>query len=198
MIATDIKLIAITGGIGSGKSVISSILRNLSFPVYDCDQQAKWLMTQSQIIRHRMTSLFGNEIYLDNGEINKKLLSHIIFNDATALEKVNNIVHPVVKDDILNWHHSMKGKIHFVETAILTQAKMESMVDEVWVVTAPLSMRITRVMNRDNATSEQVLARINSQVDIADDLPIPVKTIVNDGNHAIMPQVFNLLQSLST
>ena len=190
------KLIAITGGIGAGKSVVSSILATMGYNVYDCDSRAKQLMNHSPIIKKELTSRFGKEVFDADGLLNKELLSSIIFNNADALASVNSIVHPVVKDDISSWHKSMMCPVNFVETAILAEAGMQTMVDEVWNVTAPIETRIKRVVMRNNTTAEKVLERINSQSTSLEMVTTPIKTIVNDGINAVLPQVINLLDNM--
>jgi dephospho-CoA kinase len=189
------QLIAITGGIGSGKSVVARVLSNMGHEVYDCDLRAKTLMTTSPIIRQQLTERFGNNIYNLDGSINKPLLSSIIFNDHDALATVNGIVHPVVKDDLLKWHYSNQKSQSFVETAILVEAGMHTMVDEVWNVTAPTETRILRVIRRNATTRDKVLERINSQSASMSEVSVPVKNIINDGNTAILPQLIALLSN---
>lgn len=189
------QLIAITGGIGSGKSVVARVLSNMGHEVYDCDLRAKTLMTTSPIIRQQLTERFGNDIYNLDGSINKPLLSSIIFNDHDALATVNGIVHPVVKDDLLKWHYSNQKSQSFVETAILVEAGMHTMVDEVWNVTAPTETRILRVIRRNATTRDKVLERINSQSASMSEVSVPVKNIINDGNTAILPQLIALLSN---
>ncbi len=189
------QLIAITGGIGSGKSVVARVLSNMGHQVYDCDLRAKTLMTTSPIIRQQLTERFGNNIYNLDGSINKPLLSSIIFNDHDALATVNGIVHPVVKDDLLKWHYSNQKSQSFVETAILVEAGMHTMVDEVWNVTAPTETRILRVIRRNATTRDKVLERINSQSASMSEVTVPVKNIINDGNTAILPQLIALLSN---
>lgn len=189
------QLIAITGGIGSGKSVVARVLSNMGHEVYDCDLRAKTLMTTSPIIRKQLTECFGNNIYNLDGSINKPLLSSIIFNDHDALATVNGIVHPVVKDDLLKWHYSNQKSQSFVETAILVEAGMHTMVDEVWNVTAPTETRILRVIRRNATTRDKVLERINSQSASMSEVTVPVKSIINDGNTAILPQLIALLSN---
>lgn len=190
------RLIAITGGIGSGKSVVSRVLRTMGYEVYDCDLHAKRLMLSSPIIRQKLTAQFGEDIYTAKGTINKPLLSNIIFNDTKALAIVNSIVHPVVKDDIISWHNSRQGANNFVETAILVEAGMQTMIDEVWNVTAPVETRIARVMSRNATTRDKVMERINSQSTSMSKVHVPVKNIVNDGDTAILPQIITLLSRL--
>lgn len=192
---TTKRLIAITGGIGSGKSMVARILSNMGHDVYDCDHRAKLLMTTSPVIRQQLTEHFGKDIYNHDGSSNKSLLSSIIFNDPKALTAVNGIVHPVVKDDLINWHNTRPGCQNFVETAILVEAGMHTMVDEVWNVSAPLETRIARVISRNATTRDKVLERINSQSASMSAVTVPVKNIINDGNMAILPQIMALLRS---
>ncbi len=193
---TPKKLIAITGGIGSGKSVVARVLRNMGHNVYDCDIQAKRLMNSSPAIRQQLTARFGEAIYNHDGTICKPLLSSIIFNDNEALMAVNGIVHPAVKDDLLYWHNSRPTCFNFVETAILVEAGMQSMIDEVWNVSAPLETRIARVISRNATSRHKVLERINSQSTSLSKVTVPVMTITNDDSTPIMPQVIALLTNL--
>ncbi len=190
------KLIAITGGIGAGKSIVSVILATMGYNVYDCDSRAKQLMNHSPIIKKELTSRFGEDVFNADGLLNKELLSSIIFNNADALASVNSIVHPVVREDISTWHKSRMCPVNFVETAILAEAGMQMMVDEVWNVTAPVETRIKRVVMRNNTTAEKVLERINSQSTSLEMVTTPIKTIVNDGINAVLPQVMSLLSGL--
>lgn len=192
---TTNKLIAITGGIGSGKSIVARVLLNMGYQVYDCDHHAKQLMHSSPIIRQQLTTRFSDDIYNSDGTINKPLLSSIIFNDPKALAVVNSIVHPAVKDDIISWHNASPASLHFVETAILVEAGMQTMVDEVWNVTAPVETRIARVISRNATTRDKVVERINSQSTSLSDITVPIKTIINDGATAILPQIIALLGS---
>ena len=187
------KLIAITGGIGAGKSVVSSILRTAGYGVYDCDQRARELMNTLPSIKDALIERFSPEIYID-GELNRKLLSDIIFNDSEALTFVNNIVHPKVREDIMKWFSNQKKDISFVETAILKEGGIDKMVDSVWNVTAPLETRIKRVMARNGIPREKVIERINSQQTDLDCDRDKIVEIVNDGTTALLPQIFQVLK----
>lgn len=185
-------IIAITGGIGSGKSVVSRVLTTLGKKVYDCDKEAKRLMIESEIIRYRLQELFGNSIF-DNvtGSLDRKRLAEIIFSDKKQLELVNSIVHPVVKEDMVNWYKSQDDETVWVETAILRESKMDETVDAAWVVDAPLEIRVQRAMCRDKASREYVLARINNQAS-SRPYSCPIFKIINDDKAAILPQIYNL------
>ena len=186
-------IIAITGGIGAGKSVVSAILLNMGYSVYDCDSRAKELMNTSALIKDRLTMRFGNDIYLSDSSLDKEKLGSIIFNSHEDLNFVNGVVHPVVKDDMLKWNEAQCQHPAFVETALLKESGMERIVDEVWVVKAPLETRVQRVMKRNAITREKVIERINSQIGDFESDELPVRTILNDGRSALLPQVAKLL-----
>lgn len=186
------RTIAVTGGIGAGKSMVSTVLRIAGYNVYDCDQRAKELMNTSVSIKKALQERFGNDIYID-GILNRSSLSDIIFNDNDALSFVNNVVHPAVRADILRWINQQQRMPVFIETAILKEGGLDSMVDEVWNVTAPLETRITRVMRRNSTTREKVIERIATQqahVEVAGKLVIE---IINDDTTALLPQIFKAI-----
>ena len=181
-------LIAITGGIGSGKSVVSTILKVAGYGVYDCDQRAKMLMNSDPHIKEALTGSFSSEIYR-NGTLNRPMLSDIIFNDKESLHLVNSIVHPVVRDDILKWASQQSIVPAFIETAILKEGGLDTMVHEVWNVTAPIETRIERVIKRNNISRDKVIERINNQRELGDCNGKRVVSIVNDNTTPLLPQV---------
>ena len=190
-------IIAITGGIGAGKSVVSAILRHAGYSVYDCDSRAKMLMNDSPIIKEALIAQFGTDVYDDAGNLNRQRLAGIIFNDAQALQYVNSVVHPAVRDDIAHWCTLQPQRPVFIETAILKEGGLELMVDQVWNVTAPLEVRVGRVMKRNNVSRDEVLRRVCSQTGDYMESLLSVKEIVNDGVLPVMPQVFSLLSDLN-
>ena len=187
------KVIAITGGIGSGKSVVSAVLLTMGFSVYDCDSRAKELMNSSSAIKEQLLSRFGEDVYMGDGTLNKVQLSTIIFNDRQALSYVNGVVHPVVKDDLQQWVDEQCRQPVFVETAILGESGLDSFVNEVWNVTAPLETRVMRVMKRNATTRDKVIERINSQADGYHNDNLPVKILINDGNTPLLTQIMKLI-----
>ena len=185
------ELIAITGGIGCGKSIVSLILKEMGYEVYDCDCNAKYLMDNSPIIKDCLKSTFGNDIIID-GTINRVKLANIVFNNKEKLVKLNNIVHSSVKEDLISWKlENSHKKLLFVETAILYQSGLDSIVDEVWEVNAPLEIRIERVMKRNNISRQDVLSRIESQK--YEILAQADYIITNDDKVAILPQLVTIL-----
>ena len=186
-------LIAITGGIGSGKSIISDILRAMGHKVYDCDTRAKALMDTDESIKNDLIDLISIDAVRNDRTIDRKLLSEIVFNDPDALSRLNSIVHKAVRADLRRWRDTSSDKTVWVETAILYASRLDREVDEVWEVTAPTELRVQRVMKRNSMSREQVLARISSQSTTAAQLHPLTKAIVNDGVEPVLPQILSLL-----
>ena len=189
------KTIAIVGGIGSGKSVVSHILRLLGYDVYDCDSNAKLLMNTSTRIQSQLIDAFGSEVVSSNGEINRRRLSDIIFRDKTSLNTINGIVHPAVKEDINQRLSESKSKLYFVETALPQESGIDKMCHHIWLVDASKDIRISRVMARNSFSQEQVEERMRKQdYSKLDDS----KTIIitNDNHSAVLPQVVKALNEI--
>lgn len=157
------KLIGITGGIGSGKSVVCKILEAMGYPVYDCDSRAKALMDGSLCIKEAIASRISSKAVNAFGDIDRQLLSEIVFSSPMHLKTLNSIVHAAVRDDIELWAQAQTAPAAFVESAILHTGGLSAMVDDIWLVTAPLETRIDRVICRNGITRAQVLDRIKSQ-----------------------------------
>lgn len=131
------KLVAITGGIGSGKSIVATMLQVMGHKVYDCDSRARALMTESDEVRHKLVEAFGKETFLDDGSLNRQHLSAVAFGNDEALARLNAIVHPATADDMLQWARqraSLGDRVAFVETALLRTARLDCLVDQVWPV----------------------------------------------------------------
>ena len=185
--------IGITGGIGSGKSIVSRILAIMQYPVYDTDSQAKMLM-DTPTLRKALVERWGNNIIKPNGEINRPLLSQIVFNDPKQLAHLNNIVHPAVRNHYTQWVEQQQSPITFVESAILHQAGMDSTLQYIWVIDADRETRIQRVMLRNNIERKEIEARIAAQHSTSIDHR--TRIITNDNTVAILPQILHLLSAL--
>ncbi|MDE7136779.1 MAG: dephospho-CoA kinase [Muribaculaceae bacterium] len=193
------KLIAISGGIGSGKSVVAKILRLLGYEVYDCDSEAKRLMDESAEIKDSLRKLMGEGVINADLSINRRRLAEIVFSDSEKLLTLNGIVHGAVKNDILTWRETRKSKREpiFVETAILYQSGIDKMVDYIIEVTAPIEIRVQRVMNRNGLKREEVLQRIESQ-QIQQFTPHSnILYVDNGGDQPLLPQITALLSVIS-
>lgn len=190
-------LIAITGGIGSGKSVVSKMLTSMGYPVYDCDSRAKALMDKSEEIQLRLCNEVLSDCVID-GKIDRKRLAEKVFKDKEALNRLNQIVHSSVRIDLMTWSGLNQSEIQFVETAILYQSGIDEMVDQVWDVDAPFDLRIERVMKRNSMSREDVIDRITSQEEfVPENLHRVIVRLINDGTQPMLPQVEAHLCSLS-
>ncbi len=199
------RLICIAGGIGSGKSVVSKIIKGFGYPIYDCDSRARHLMDQSAIIKSRIYNEISSEaVDLKNnglwGDIRRGVLANIVFNSKKHLDKLNQITHAEVREDIIRWGNSHNDAVAFIETAIPFSSGIYKISDIIWYVRAPLEVRINRTMSRDHTSRNNIFARIKSQTYDSDHLKscseIPVFTIDNDGERAILPQVIDLITKL--
>ena len=191
------KLIAITGGIGSGKSVVARMVQVMGHEVYDCDSRAKALMTDDALVHDQLVEAFGKDTYLDDGSLNRQHLSRVAFADDNALARLNGIVHPATARDMQRWageQAAQGANIAFVETALLRTSRLDHLVDEVWHVTAPDDVRIDRVMARSGLTSEQVKERMAAQR-IEESVMEGEQVIINDNDTALLPQVTRLLKN---
>jgi len=156
------KIVGLTGGIGSGKSTVASMFKELGVPVYIADLEAKKLTNTSKVIRKKMIDLLGKEAY-NNGGINKEYVANLIFNDKKLLNKVNTIIHPKVAQHFKKWKDKQKGVYCIKEAAILFENGSYKNCDYTILVTAPEETRIKRVIKRDNTKREDVLNRIKNQ-----------------------------------
>ena len=190
-----IKL-AVVGGIGSGKSVVSRMLDIMGVPVYDCDSRAKELMVQNPRIINELKRMFGEECYDADGGLNRKYLASCIFVDERNTKRVNALVHPVVKDDFCSWAQEQDAPVVAVETALLYESGMADVVDKTLLVWTDKETAITRTMSRSGMSRTQVLNRMAKQMSTDDLLLLTDYAIYNGGSNAIMPAVAELIAGL--
>ncbi len=192
------ELIAITGGIGSGKSVVATMVKVMGFDVYDCDSRARALMTEDADVRRQLVDTFGEQVYLNDGSINRQSLSAVAFRDDKALARLNAIVHPATASDMKRWAARQMADgatAAFVETALLRTAGLDREVDRVWHVTAPDDVRVARVMVRSGLSDGQVRERMAAQA-VEDSIADGEHVIINDNKAAVLPQVIRLLKEI--
>lgn len=155
--------VAITGGIGSGKSKVVELLAQRGVAAYDSDSRAKALMASSAELRAKIIECFGSEAY-DDDVLNRRYLAERVFNDKEALAKLNAIVHPAVMADFERWAEEQEGNYVVMESAILFEAGLEGSFDATVSVMAPEELRLERAMRRDGATEEQIRERMRNQL----------------------------------
>lgn len=158
-------LVGITGGIGSGKTSLANLFRQAGYSVYDADERARNLQNEDESLRQTITALIGSKAYLPSGELNRRWVANIVFNNPKLLLQLNEAVHPVVKQDFLRWAADrQEAKILFLESAILFESGFWTLFDKIINVTADKELRIQRVMKRDGITRQQVIERIERQL----------------------------------
>ena len=185
--------IGITGGIGSGKTFICRLFEALGIPVYNADEEAKQLMNTDVRIKQKLIEQFGEATYKD-GLLDRAFLADIIFSDKKKLELVNGIVHPIVIQEAKDWAERQTTRYSLKEAALLFESGSYKELDYTILVTAPMDIRIQRVIERDGATEQQVQERINKQLSDEEKLQLADFVIVNDGITPLLPQVWTLHQ----
>lgn len=184
--------IGLTGGIGSGKTIVSRIFKHLSVPIYEADSEAKRLMNSSEKLKSDIVSLLGDKAYV-NGDLNNSYVASLVFNDPQKLHDLNKIVHPAVREDFNQWtgkHHQYPYVIQ--EAAILFESGHYTFFDKIVFVIASRELRIKRVMQRDSVEREDVLKRMKMQLPEEDKMKLSDYIIVNNIGDLILPQVLNL------
>ena len=158
------KIIGLTGGIGSGKSTVLELFKILGVKTYSADESAKKLVNTDPYLINLIKSSFGENIY-DKGQLNSKKLSDIVFEDKEKLKLLNSIIHPAVAKDFKLFLNSNNEDYIVKEAAIIFETKSENNYDKIILIQSPLEIRIERVINRDNISREEVMKRINNQLD---------------------------------
>ena len=196
--------LGITGGIGSGKSGVSELLRITGIPVYDCDHEARRLMDTSPTLREALIALAGPETYTNSSThdsqpstLNRRHLADFMFGYPERVMAVNALVHPAVREDFRTWAEQQEGAdIVGVESAILLEAGMREDVDAVVLVLTPFEERLQRAMARDGVSETSVRARLASQKPDIEKIPFVDYIIHNAESEAITPQVMEMLKEL--
>lgn len=193
------KTLVCTGGIGAGKSYVTSILNKMGYPVYNSDYRTKELYNTNKELLNMLTDLLGNEL-LENGRLNRQYMAQKIFADKSLLEKVNSIVHPFVYKDFINWRENNRNRgveLVLFESAIFFESPMfKDIADYVLVVSAPLELRISRVSSRDNLKREDVINRINKQASQELKEAQSDFIIFADDNLELLPQIYEMLNKM--
>jgi dephospho-CoA kinase len=157
------KIIGLTGGIGSGKTTVLNYFKQFDIPVYVADIEAKRIMHETSEVVSKVKTLFGRDAYL-NGKLNRRYIANIVFNDKTMLTLLNAIVHPAVYNDFLMFKANQKAPYLIYESALLFENHSEAKFDKVILVIAPMSLRIERIQKRDQSSVADIEARIKNQM----------------------------------
>lgn len=189
--------VGITGGIGSGKSLVCQVIETLGYPVYYADEKAKYLINTNKNIVSSLKNKFGNDIYTADNIIDKERLAQFIFRNPENIKFVNQLVHPEVINDFLLWTEKQNSSIVFQEAALIIEAKVYIKLDYTVSVIAPEEIRIKRVIERDRITKEEIISRIKNQV--TDEIRIEISDFIiyNDDKQLILPQILNILKQIT-
>ena len=182
--------IGITGGMGSGKSIVAALLKVYGIPVYDADSESKRLLLTSPTIRRGLTDLLGADIYSPDGTtLRRARMASLIFADPNLLARVNAIIHPEVGRDFDTWRARLTTSVCAMESAILFESGFDRRANLRLMVYAPEAIRLQRVMARDNATEAAARQRMQSQWPDERKIALSDAVITNDGRAALIPQV---------
>lgn len=187
--------VGITGGIGSGKTIVCQVFHTLGIPVFYADDAAKYLMEHDETLINDIKTLFGDDIYADK-TLNRKELSAIVFKDPAKLQQLNALVHPATVQYARDWMQKQQSPYAIKEAAIFFESGTYVDMDIMIGVSAPLELRIQRAIARSNAARNEIMDRISRQMDQDEKMNRCDYVIKNDEVQPIIPQVLNLHQIL--
>lgn len=199
-------IIGLTGGIGSGKSLVAKVFANIGVPVFDADANAKEIMSSNPLIKEQLVAHFGPEVYIQSKDSTKELnhteilnrtyLSKIVFADPHKLAILNSIVHPITIQAAIDWATNQNAPYVIKEAALFFESGSAKGISKIIGVSAPKALRIHRVMKRDHCTKEEVEKRMDHQIEETIKMKLCDFVIVNDDQHLVVPQVLELHKKL--
>jgi len=187
--------VGLTGGIGSGKSTVAQIFEVLGIPVYYADIAAKKIMNEDEGLRSAIKNIFGEQAYTNN-ILDRKYLSSIVFSDPAKLKQLNALVHPATKKDGEAWMQEQTGPYAIHEAALIFEAKVSDRLDLVIGVSSPKELRIKRATERDKVSREEVLKRMDQQLDEGVKMSKCDFVLINDEQQLLIPQILELHEKL--
>ncbi|MGB4291555.1 MAG: dephospho-CoA kinase [Bacteroidales bacterium] len=187
--------LGVTGGIGSGKTIVCRIFSILGVPVFSADDAAKEIMDNDESIKEKVNLAAGKNVYR-NGILQRKELATIIFNNREILQKINSIVHPVLFEKFLEWEKMQHYPYVIMEAAILFESGADKLVDRILTVTAPESERVRRILERNNTEMDDVIARMKNQYDDNFRTARSHYVVDNSGEKLVMPEILRIHNEL--
>ncbi len=188
--------VGITGGIGTGKSTVAKILVALGYPVYFSDDRAKWLMENNQPLVTELTYLLGELTYVSE-KLNRTYIAEKLFSTPALKEKINALVHPVVRADFKLWVENQTQSIVFQESALLVEIGAVQLFDALIVVTAPLEDRVKRIQKRDGLNTSEIERRFANQFSDEEKIKVADFVLINDERSPLLNQVLTVLKQLN-
>lgn len=193
----SIITVGITGGIGTGKSMICRIISIMGYPVFYSDTEAKEILSADANVRNQIIQSFGEESYLGE-KPNTLFLAEVVFKNQQKLEKLNQIVHPAVRQKFKIWAQNQNSPVVFNEAAVLFESGSHRNFSKTVLITSPTELRIERLLKRDESTLEKIKSRMQNQWSDDKKIPLADFVITNDEHSLIVPQVLSLLQKLKS
>ena len=187
--------VGLTGGIGSGKSTVAKIFEVLDIPVYYADAAAKRLMNEDEALKKEIIKHFGKESYADN-QLNRPYIASLVFNNHERLELLNSLTHPVTIRDANEWMQQQVSPYTIKEAALIFESGSAEYLDYVIGVYTPTPLRMQRIIQRDKITKEEVLQRMNRQINEEIKMRLCDAVLINDEQQLLVPQVLKLHQQL--
>ncbi len=192
------KVIGITGGIGSGKSLVCKVFSVLGIPIYEADARAKYLISHDQLLKKSIIELLGEQAYLASGDYNRAWVASQVFGNPILLSKLNALVHPKVRQDATDWiQQNQQTSFVLYEAALMKAAGDGNTFDKVIVVNAPVDLRIQRIKVRDQRSEAEIRAIIERQISEEERKKIADFTIENDEKQPLLPQILDLYEKFS-
>ncbi len=188
-------IVGLTGGIGAGKSTVSKLFELLGYAVFNSDEAAKEVYFDADVKR-KVIALLGPEAYLDEYHLHKNYISERVFSDTQLLHQLNGIIHPAVKDKMKSFMKEHAQQNIVKESALLFEAKLEKEVDKVIVVATDPEIAVSRVMQRDHLSREDVLKRIKSQIPVEEKQKMADYVVYNNEKQLLIPQVLHIHETL--
>jgi dephospho-CoA kinase len=189
-------IIGLTGGIGSGKSTVAKIFAQLGIPVLDADATAKAIMNEDRSVETKLIELFGEDAYKEN-QLNRPYIAQLVFEDAFKLQQLNAIIHPITIQYAKDWASKQSAPYVIKEAALFFESGSSEGVEKIIGVTAPKHIRIQRVMQRDQMTREDVIKRMEHQLEDSLKMKLCDWVIQNDDMHLLIPQILAIHQEIS-
>ncbi|MFM6944900.1 MAG: dephospho-CoA kinase [Bacteroidota bacterium] len=187
--------VAITGGIGSGKSLVCQVFKTLGIPIFYADDTSNQLVENNLELKASIIELFGKEAYI-NGNYNRKFIGNIVFSNPEKLQLLNDLIHPLAIQAAKQWFEEQHSPYAIKEAAILFESNAQQDIDIVIGITAPEAVRIERVMQRTGYNKEEVIKRIALQMPDEEKMAKCDYVIQNDNNTAILPQLLRIHEAL--
>ncbi|PAB61429.1 dephospho-CoA kinase [Anaeromicrobium sediminis] len=193
------KVIGLTGGIASGKSTVSNMLRDRNIPIIDADLISRQIVEPGSPTLHEISKAFGCDVLKEDGTLDRKKLGNIVFSDKCKLEKLNEITHKRIGEEFVKRIEELKkdNKLIIVDAPLLIEAKMMDLVDEIWLVVVDEQVQIDRLMKRNNLSKEDAIKRIKSQMSLEEKKKYAHIIIDNNKNiHHLKEQVEYILKNV--